>query len=101
MTRLKIVLALALSFSATAMAQSYNKPPSGDGQFAQCLVYSATRYQGGGEPSPVPGQSKMEAWCTCMWNETPDDFKGDLAKFSETGKGAATNKLCETHANWQ
>jgi hypothetical protein len=36
-----------------------------------------------------------------MWNETPDDFKGNLVAFSETAKGAATNKTCEKYSNWE
>jgi hypothetical protein len=36
-----------------------------------------------------------------MWNETPDNFKGDLAKYSETSAGAAMNKKCEAHSGWQ
>jgi hypothetical protein len=36
-----------------------------------------------------------------MWNETPEDFKGDLAKFSETPQGAAMNKTCEKYADWE
>ena len=87
--------------SSAALAADYNAVPAGDAQYAACLAYSATIYQGGSAPSPVKGQSKAEAWCTCMWNETPDDFKGSLAKFSETDKGAAMNKMCERHANWE
>jgi hypothetical protein len=78
----------------------YNDPPAGDQQYAACLKYSATKYEGGEQSSPVAGQSKAQAFCTCMWNETPDDFKGDLAKFSETAKGAETNKICEKHSDW-
>ncbi len=92
---------LIVGLSTASLAQQYNTVPAGDAQYAQCLVYSVTRYQGGDRPSPIAGQTKMEAWCTCMWNETPDDFKGDLAKFSETTKGAAMNKLCEKYANWE
>ena len=35
-----------------------------------------------------------------MWNETPEDFKGNLVKFAETRKGKETNKLCEKHSDW-
>lgn len=78
----------------------YNDPPAGDQQYASCLKYASTKYEGGEQSSPVAGQSKSQAFCTCMWNETPDDFKGDLAKFSETSKGAETNKICEKHSDW-
>jgi len=92
---------LSVSFASTAFAaDEYNTVPAGDKQYAQCLKYSATVYEGGDEASPIAGQSKAEAWCTCMWNETPDDFKGNLAKFSESAKGKAMNRLCEKYANW-
>lgn len=78
----------------------YNTVPAGDGQFAECLRYSAKNYEGGDEASPIKGQSKAQAWCTCMWNETPDNFRGNLAKFSETAKGKKTNKTCEKYADW-
>lgn len=87
--------------STAAFAGDYNPVPAGDPYYAACLSYSATIYQGGSAASPVAGQSKAQAWCTCMWNETPDDFRGSLAKFSETAKGAAMNKTCEKHANWE
>lgn len=48
----------------------------------------------------MKGQSKAQAFCTCMWNETPEDFKGSLAKFAETAKGKSTNKICEKHSDW-
>jgi hypothetical protein len=100
--RTTITLAcVGLFVSGVSFADEYNAVPAGDPQFAQCIVYSQKVYEGGATASPIPGQNKQTAWCTCMWNETPDDFKGDLAKFSETAKGAATNKTCEKYANWQ
>lgn len=90
-----------LFFVTSAFAATeYNAVPAGDAQYGECLKYSATVYQGGDDASPVAGQTKAQAWCSCMWNETPDDFKGNLAKFSETEKGKSINKLCEKHANW-
>ncbi|PIF89200.1 hypothetical protein CLU86_0067 [Acidovorax sp. 62] len=87
--------------AGVAIAQGgYNRPPAGDKQYAQCLTYADRLYEGGNEPSPVKGQTKAQAWCTCMWNETPDDFKGNLVKFAETRKGKETNKLCEKHSDW-
>jgi len=103
MNRVILTLAslLALGAASTAFAaDEYNAVPNGDAQFKQCKIYSMAKYVGGGESSPIAGQSKAEAFCTCMWNETPDDFKGDLAKFSETSKGASTNKTCEKYSNW-
>lgn len=92
---------LTLIVGGTAIAQGgYNRPPIGDTQYAQCLVYADRLYEGGNEPSPVRGQTKAQAWCTCMWNETPDDFKGNLVRFAETRKGKETNKLCEKHSDW-
>lgn len=92
---------LACLAAGSAFAQGgYNRPPAGDQQYAQCLVYANKLYEGGNEPSPIKGQTKAQAWCTCMWNETPDDFKGNLVKFAETRKGKETNKLCEKHSDW-
>jgi len=90
---------LALTGAAIA-ADEYTTVPTGEKQYAECLKYSATQYEGGDAKSPIAGQSKAEAWCTCMWNETPEGFKGNLAKFSETDKGKSTNKLCEKYADW-
>jgi hypothetical protein len=91
---------VALTFATSAMADEYNTVPAGDAQYQSCLKFSATQYEGGDAASPIKGQSKAEAWCTCMWNETPDDFKGSLGKFSETPKGKSTNKTCEKYSNW-
>jgi hypothetical protein len=101
--RIRIAFAAAIVglFASTASFAAYNPVPAGDLQFAQCLIYSAKVYQGGTASSPIAGQDKQTAWCTCMWNETPEDFKGDLAKFSETPQGAAMNKTCEKYANWE
>lgn len=35
-----------------------------------------------------------------MWNETPDDFKGNLATFADSAKGKKTNALSEKYADW-
>ena len=88
------------STSALAAADDYNAPPAGDKQYASCIAYSNSNYEGGSAASPVKGQSKAQAFCTCMWNETPEDFKGSLAKFAETSKGKSTNKICEKHSDW-
>lgn len=102
---MKIKFALAASaailcFGTSAMAQEYNKVPAGDAQYRQCLSYANKLYEGGNEASPIKGQTKAQAWCTCLWNETPDDFKGNLVTFSESSKGKATNKVCEKYADW-
>ncbi|MDR3463237.1 MAG: hypothetical protein P4L76_13075 [Beijerinckiaceae bacterium] len=92
---------IGLGFATAAMAEDeYNTVPAGDAQYASCLKFSATQYEGGKAASPIKGQTKAEAWCTCMWNETPEDFKGSLGKFSETAKGKSTNKTCEKYADW-
>jgi hypothetical protein len=103
MKYLTVSAILGLSFCVSNLAlaaDAYNSVSADDAQFKQCKVYSMGIYEGGGESSPIAGQSKAEAFCTCMWNETPEDFKGDLAKFSETTKGASTNKICEKYSNW-
>jgi hypothetical protein len=92
---------LCLSVSAARAADAYDAVPAGDAQYAECLKYSATQYEGGDDASPIKGQSKAQAWCTCMWQETPEDFKGNLAKFSETAKGKSTNATCEKYAAWK
>ncbi|MBF0424779.1 MAG: hypothetical protein HQL66_03045 [Magnetococcales bacterium] len=81
-------------------AGSYNDVPSSDPQFQQCIAYANANYQGGSAASPIPGQTKAAAFCECMWNETSDDFRGNLAKFSETEKGKRINKICEKYSNW-
>ena len=100
------ILTLALTVAAglaagAALAQTYNTVPAGDAQYAQCKTWSSSRYTGGTEASPVGGQTKVDAFCTCMWNETPDNFKGNLAAFAETGAGAAMNKTCEKYSGWE
>ncbi|MBF0400006.1 MAG: hypothetical protein HQL90_04490 [Magnetococcales bacterium] len=105
MKTLKVVLfGLALSLSLQSghllAAYEYNTVPGDDAQYRQCKSYSMTRWEGGGELSPISGQSKAEAFCTCLWNETPEDFRGDLAKFSETDAGRALDKVCSKYSNW-
>lgn len=92
---------LVLTATAALAQGGYNRPPADDAVYGMCLAHSARVYEGGNAPSPVRGQTKAQAWCTCMWNETPEDFKGNLVKFSETRKGKETNKLCEKHADWE
>lgn len=90
-----------LCFAQAAFAaEEYNDVPAGDAQYKNCKIYAMKKWEGGGESSPIPGQSKAEAFCTCLWNETPDDFRGGLAKFSESPKGAKINKICEKYSNW-
>lgn len=92
---------LASSVLSPAWAQQYANVPAGDAQYAQCLIFANSRYQGGTEASPVAGQTKAQAFCTCMWQETPDDFKGNLVTFSETEKGKSINRTCEKYSNWE
>lgn len=96
-----LLAALSLASVGSALAFEYNRVPAGDGQYRECLVYSKRLYEGGDERSPIAGQTKAQAWCTCLWNETPDDFKGNLVTFSESAKGKRVNKLCEKYANWE
>jgi hypothetical protein len=81
-------------------AGDYNDVPPGDAQFRQCVSYANKNYEGGSAPSPIAGQTKVVAFCECMWNETPDDFRGNLAKFSESSAGKKINRTCEKYSNW-
>lgn len=93
--------ACSLTFAGASTAQTvYNTVPAGDAQYRQCLSYAAKLYEGGKESSPIKGQNKEQAWCTCMWNETPDEFSGNLVKFSESAKGKRMNKICEAYSDW-
>jgi len=92
--------ALLMSASIVATAAGYNDP-GGDKLYTRCLTEASNLYDGGQEKSPIRGQSKLVAWCTCMWNETPDDFKGSLVKFAESSRGKSTNKICEKHSDWR
>ena len=91
---------LSMSVAGAAFAENYQAVPATDPQFMECRIYSMAKYEGGDALSPIAGQTKADAFCTCMWQETPEDFKGSLAKFSETAKGASTNKICEKYSNW-
>ncbi len=81
-------------------AGDYNDVSSSDPQYKQCIAYANKHYEGGNVASPIPGQTKVAAYCECMWNETSDDFKGNLAKFAETSQGKKINKICEKYSNW-
>ena len=93
-------LFLLCTASSVFAAEDY-PVPTDDPQYKQCLSFaSKLGWQGGSEKSPIAGQTKLQAFCACMWNETPEDFKGNLATFAESDKGKAMNKQCEKHANW-
>ena len=95
-----VAIAAAFASSTAFAADEYNTVPAGDAQYGQCISYANKLYEGGNEKSPIRGQTKVQAWCTCLWNETPDDFKGSLVKFSESDKGKQVNKTCEKYADW-
>jgi hypothetical protein len=96
------VVGLSVSVAGAAFAASeYNAVPAGDAQYAACIKYALSKYEGGNERSKIAGQTKAQAWCTCMWNETPDDFSGSLVKFAESSKGAAMNAQCERYSGWK
>ena len=103
---MKRILVSVASFSllcATGLsyaAGDYNDVSSSDPQYQQCLAYATKNYEGGNAASPIPGQTKVAAFCECMWNETPDDFRGNLVKFSESAQGKKINKTCEKYSNW-
>ena len=92
--------AIGLGFVTAALAGDvYSTAPAGDAQYAACLKYAATRYKSGDEESAIKGQTKAQAWCTCMWHETPEDLKGNIGKLSETGKGRSTIEICEEYTD--
>lgn len=97
-----IVAALLLGSSGSVFAaDEYNEVPAGDPQYKQCIVYAAKLgWEGGNDRSPIRGQTKVQAFCTCMWNETPDDFKGNLAKLADSPRGKSINRTCEKYSNW-
>ena len=103
MKHLMISSLSALMLCASGMAfaaDQYEAVPAGDAQFKECITYTTTKYEGGSAASPIAGQNKAQAFCTCMWQETPEDFKGNLGKFSDTEKGAKANSLCEKYSGW-
>ena len=91
---------LVAAFLPALAVDEYNTVPVGDAQYRQCLTYANKLYTGGEEKSPIRGQNKAQAWCTCLWNETPDDFRGNLIKFSESAGGKKVNKTCEKYSSW-
>jgi hypothetical protein len=106
MTKLwKVVAGGLLCIAGAAYAGDKYNDVSSDAddqkQYLACKTYSLTKYEGGEKASPIAGQTRAEAFCTCMWNETADDFKGSLAKFAETEKGKRINKICEKYADWE
>lgn len=103
-TMAKTIAALGfLAASACAFAQQdeYVTVPKGDPQYLQCLSRVNKLYEGGDERSPIKGQNKAQAYCTCLWNETPDDFKGDLSKFADSPAGASLDRMCVKYSKWE
>jgi hypothetical protein len=96
-----IACIVSMSCIAPAKAQEYNRVPASDNaQYSQCIRYVNSNYEGGSLMSPYKGQTKAAAWCTCAWNETPDDFRGNLGSFAETPRGRSIMKICDTYADW-
>lgn len=95
-----LALLVGLTSTGAMAAGGYNDVPSSDPQYKQCLSYASKLYEGGNEASPVPGQTKVAAYCECLWNETPDNFRGSLVKFAESDRGKKVDKICSKHANW-
>jgi len=86
---------------APSKAQEYNRVPASDNaQYSQCISYVNSNYEGGSLMSPYAGQTKAAAWCTCAWNETSDDFRGNLGTFAETPRGKSMMKTCDAYAQW-
>jgi len=92
---IKTTMAAVLLAAANMVlaAGSYNDVPPNDCQYNDCLIFSLKNYEGGDEPSPIRGQTKVQAFCECLWNETPDDFRGNLAKFAESAKGKKISRI--------
>ena len=96
-----LVLGALFATGGAAMAQEeYNTVPAGDAQYKQCLVRVNDLYTGGTEKSPIRGQNKAQAYCTCLWNETPEDFKGNLSKFADSERGKKLDKVCTKYSAW-
>ena len=96
-----IACIVSMSCIAPAKAQEYNRVPASDNaQYSQCIRYVNSNYEGGSLMSPYKGQTKAAAWCTCAWNETSDDFRGNLGSFAETPRGRSMMKVCDTYADW-
>jgi len=96
-----IACIVSMSCIAPAKAQEYNRVPASDNaQYSQCIRYVNSNYEGGSLMSPIRGQTKAAAWCTCAWNETSDDFRGNLGAFYETPRGKSILKVCDAYANW-
>jgi len=88
------------AFASSVLAQEYNPVPVGDYQYRDCLVRVNKLYDGGNEKSPIRGQNKAQAYCTCLWNETPDDFRGNLSKFADSERGKKLDKVCTRYSEW-
>ena len=96
-----LVSAAFFAAAGSAMAQEeYNTVPAGDAQYRQCLTRVNDLYTGGSEKSPIRGQNKAQAYCTCLWNETPEDFKGNLSKFADSERGKKLDKVCTKYSAW-
>jgi hypothetical protein len=96
-----VLIALSFGLAQSAVAgEEYNDVPAGNEQYKNCKIYAMKKWEGGEKKSRIAGQSKAEAFCTCLWNETPENFKGGLATFSESEKGAKINDICEKYSGW-
>jgi hypothetical protein len=97
-----LIAALLLSVTGAVLAaDEYNTVPAGDVQYKQCVARVKKIYEGGDEKSPFAGQNKAEAYCTCLWNETPENFTGGLSKFAESEKGKELDKVCTKYSKWE
>jgi hypothetical protein len=89
------------AFAGAALAvEEYNPVPAGDAQYRDCLVRVNKLYDGGNANSPIRGQNKAQAYCTCLWNETPDDFRGNLSKFADSERGKKLDRMCTKYSDW-
>ncbi len=88
--------------TAAVAADVYDPVPAhGAVQYFGCVHNANETFTGGKAKSPIAGQSKAEAYCTCMWSESPQDFDGDLVKWGEkTKEGSKYKSICEKYSNW-
>ncbi len=93
---------LLLSISNFAVAAgSYPDVPADDEQLRGCYSYALDNWEDGHyDRSPILGQSKIQAFCECLWHEAPEKFKNHWYKFSWIPKGMVANEFCQDYSNW-
>ena len=103
MKRFLTAVASAVLFAAAGPAfaqEEYNTVPAGDAEYKQCLARLNDLHTGGEERSSIRGQNNDQAYCSCLWNETPEDFKGNLSKFADSERGKRLDTMCTKYSAW-